>query len=533
MKRLLSALFCILLSLSITHAQQKKVLIMPVEINSLSFSFSTEQLDSLIGRCSQYFERLEGKYPREFELAPIIKLTQGRYSTQTAQLAVMEAFKQCSKLLNMDDYDKNIGVIFSGGEIWPHESLASKFNGSYFVVSEFFEGQAIGMGMICHEYGHILGLKDLYDTDEELSGGKSKGLWGKLALMDKGERNNGMNTPAGLCALDYHLLGLGECDTLSIGEYVLEPISRSARYLYMPTDKTAEYYLFESRVQEGWDEYIGGEGMLVYHIDASTNKAGYSSYYDKSLSAQQRWSLNQVNCRADHPCALLLEATPDADTVSKVFFPALAGQSISSESSPNLGFWSGGTAELALKNIQRLEDGSVSFKVIRPISQAEILSFQTAALLSWSLDEFVKDEFTSASIVLSSEDAEEITIEQGLNDAGGITLNIDGLKDNCLYKVELTVHTSSENYSRVNYFKTLRIDERNTIPFILTKGLEKKKIPLQVFNSYDAVEIRWSFDGESITVDSEGYYHITKSGTLRAELLYEDGSIDVINKEIR
>ena len=95
------------------------------------------------------------------------------------------------------------------------------------------------------------------------------------------------------------------------------------------------------------------------------------------------------------------------------------------------------------------------------------------------------------------------------------------------------MHTASENDARVNYCKTLRIDERNTIPFILTKGLDKKKIPLQVFNSYNAVEIRWSFDGENITVDSEGYYHITKSGTLRAELLYEDGSIDVINKEIR
>lgn len=533
MKRLLSALLFILLTLDIACAQQKKVLIMPVEINSLSFSFTTEQLDSLIGRCSQYFEVLEGKYPREFELAPIIKLTQGKYNTQTAQLAVMEAYRQCSKLVNMSNYDKNIGVIFSGGEIWPHESMASNFEGSYFVVSELFEGQAIGMGMICHEYGHILGLKDLYDSDEEQSGGKSKGLWGGLALMDKGERNDAMNTPAGLCALDYHLLGLGRCDTLDVGDYVLEPISRSGHYLYMPTDKASEYYLFESRVQEGWDEYIGGEGMLVYHIDASTNKAGYSSYYDKTLSAQERWSLNQVNCRPDHPCALLLEATPDADTVSKVFFPAEAGQSISSESYPSLGFWSGGAAELALKNIQKLEDGSVSFKVIRPISQAQILSFQTAALLSWSLDEFVKDEFKSASLVLSSQDAEEILIEQGLNDIGGITLNIDGLRDNCLYKVELTVHTSTEDYSSVSYFKTLRIDERNTIPFILTAGLESGKIPLQVFNSYDALEIRWTFDGESISVDSEGYFKIPRSGVLRAELLYEDGSIDVITKEIR
>lgn len=533
MKRILTVLSILWISLGIADARQKKVLIMPVEINSLSFTSSREELDSLVQQCSRYFQTLQEKYPGEFELAPIIRLTNGRYNTQSAQAAVIEAYRQCSKMLDLQTYDKNIGVIFSGGEIWPHEMLSTNFEGSYFVVSEYFEGKAIGTGMICHEYGHILGLKDLYDSDEEQSGGKSKGLWGRLALMDKGERNDGMNTPAGLCALDYHLLGIGDCDTLSVGDYVLEPINRSGRYLYMPTDKLSEYYLFETRVQEDWDAYIGGEGMLIYHIDASTNKAGYSSYYDKVLSAQQRWELNQVNCRPDHPCARLLEAIPDADTVSKVFFPAVEGQSISSESSPNLGFWSGGAAELALKNIRRLEDGSVSFKVIRPIGEAKIMAFQTSALLTWSLDEFVKDDFVLASIVVSSENAEEILIEQGLNDVGGITLNIDGLKSNSLYKVELKVHCKNEDYSQISYFKTHRIDERNTIPFILTEGLEKKRIPLQVFNSYDALEIRWSFNGESISVDSEGFFTIPGSGVLRAELLYEDGSIDVINKEIR
>ena len=42
----------------------------------------------------------------------------------------------------------------------------------------------------------------------------------------------------------------------------------------------------------------------------------------------------------------------------------------------------------------------------------------------------------------------------------------------------------------------------------------------------------WSFDGQSISPDEKGKFTVERDGILRAELLYEDGSIDVICKEI-
>jgi hypothetical protein len=56
--------------------------------------------------------------------------------------------------------------------------------------------------------------------------------------------------------------------------------------------REGEYYLFENRQQNRWDEYIPGHGMLIWHIDFT-----YS-----------RWASNVVNNWANHQCIDLVEA---------------------------------------------------------------------------------------------------------------------------------------------------------------------------------------------------------------------------------
>ena len=45
--------------------------------------------------------------------------------------------------------------------------------------------------------------------------------------------------------------------------------------------------------------------------------------------------------------------------------------------------------------------------------------------------------------------------------------------------------------------------------------------------------MRWSLNGKPISVSSDGYYYIKEEGTLKAEVSYEDGSKDIIVKEIK
>ena len=58
-------------------------------------------------------------------------------------------------------------------------------------------------------------------------------------------------------------------------------------------------------------------------------------------------------------------------------------------------------------------------------------------------------------------------------------------------------------------------------------------IPLTVFNAPDAVRTEWFFDGIPVVPDSEGLFIITQRGILRAMVYREDGSVDILEKEVQ
>lgn len=542
MKRVPLIISIILLSIGIstTSFAHKKVLIIPVEINSISFSCERDEIQKLLSDTEDYYGALNGKYPSEFFLAPTIKLTSARYTSQTASMAALEAYRLCSRQIDMSLYENDFGIIFSGSNIWPHEGQIKGTALKYFASSEIFEDQSLPLGPFCHEYGHIIGLKDLYDTDSAQSGGESIALWGSLSIMDKGDRNDSGRTPCALSAIERHLLGLTAVDTLTTGQYHLEPATRGGKYYLLPTDKVDEYFLLECRAQEGRDAFIGGEGLLVYHIDRSSNKAGYSTYYDKILSAQQRWEYNQVNCRIDHQCAMLLEAFPGASEVSEVFFPYRENQSLSSESTPALRFWSGAGSKYAIRGIRRTGEGDIEFEVIEPVRMVSTAAYQNAALLNWTVDESLLGDLDSYELFIEGENQQEEQLSGKADSDGNITVYLDNLQDNTNYTAELLIHVKDDDYSLTSKFSTLIIDERNTIPFIFLSNITKNpdgsvpkgtSIPLYVFNSHNAKNVSWTYNGATISADSKGSYTLTESGILRAELLFDDSSVDVICKE--
>jgi len=542
MKRIPLIISIVFLSIGIstTSFAHKKVLIIPVEINSISFSCERDEIQKLLSDTEDYYGALNGKYPSEFFLAPTIKLTSARYTSQTASMAALEAYRLCSRQIDMSLYENDFGIIFSGSNIWPHEGQIKGTALKYFASSEIFEDQSLPLGPFCHEYGHILGLKDLYDTDSAQSGGESIALWGSLSIMDKGDRNDSGRTPCALSAIERHLLGLTAVDTLTTGQYHLEPATRGGKYYLLPTDKVDEYFLLECRAQEGRDAFIGGEGLLVYHIDRSSNKAGYSTYYDKILSAQQRWEYNQVNCRIDHQCAMLLEAFPGASEVSEVFFPYRENQSLSSESTPALRFWSGAGSKYAIRDIRRTGEGDIEFEVIEPVRMVSTAAYQNAALLNWTVDESLLDDLDSYELFIEGENQQEEQLSGKADSGGNITVYLDNLQDNTNYTAELLIHVKDDDYSLTSKFSTLIIDERNTIPFIFLSNITKNpdgsvpkgtSITLYVFNSHNAKNVSWTYNGATISADSKGSYTLTESGILRAELLFDDSSVDVICKE--
>lgn len=148
-------------------------------------------------------------------------------------------------------------------------------------VSGQRERQAEGIGTVCHEFSHVLGLPDFYDT---LGGGTSTpGVW---AVMDTGCHLNDSRTPPCYTAIERMLLGWLDPEVIGTrpADCTLRDISSNEAYR-INTPNTNEYFLLENRQIKGWDSYLPGHGLLVWHIN-------YSEAY---------WNANQVNTLPAYP----------------------------------------------------------------------------------------------------------------------------------------------------------------------------------------------------------------------------------------
>lgn len=178
-----------------------------------------------------------------------------------------------------DGYVDGITVVHSGPGaeegaqteyIWSHRwSLGTFYSrsydgviiNSYNICPETRSWGMTGVGVFCHEFGHILGLPDLYDTD---GGSEGIGRWG---LMGSGSWLNLEKSPSGMTA--WSRIGLGWISPIEIdqGSFTIEPSVNVATVYQILTDAPNEYFLLENRQQTGQDEYLPGEGLAIWHID--------------------------------------------------------------------------------------------------------------------------------------------------------------------------------------------------------------------------------------------------------------------------
>jgi len=123
------------------------------------------------------------------------------------------------------------------------------------------------IGVLVHEFGHALGLPDLYDTD-----GSSSGL-GRWCCMAGGTWNNNGRTPAQFSAWCKAQLGWTTPTVLEgTGNITGLNFSDASDEVYrINTPDPDEYFLLENRQKTGWDTNIPGAGLVIYHIDESQN----------------------------------------------------------------------------------------------------------------------------------------------------------------------------------------------------------------------------------------------------------------------
>jgi len=160
---------------------------------------------------------------------------------------------------------------FVGG-LWPHMSSGMNYYADGVIVdvhyvSGFGGAFTDSYNMCCaaHEYGHIMGAVDLYDTDYT-----SRGV-GKWSLMAY-NYDSSFKPPA----FDpWHRMQYGWItplviteDTASLDILQIET-NRFALKLWTNGDPGDEYFLVENREKTGTDATRPGEGLMIYHCDDS------------------------------------------------------------------------------------------------------------------------------------------------------------------------------------------------------------------------------------------------------------------------
>jgi len=116
------------------------------------------------------------------------------------------------------------------------------------------------MGTFAHEFGHDLGLPDLYDTDQSSAG---VGYWD---LMSSG---NYLDPPGHISAWSKAQLGwLTPTNVTSSAIYTISSVESNPK-AYKIAISSNEYLLIENREKEGFDKSIPGQGLMIWHIDDS------------------------------------------------------------------------------------------------------------------------------------------------------------------------------------------------------------------------------------------------------------------------
>jgi immune inhibitor A len=136
------------------------------------------------------------------------------------------------------------------------------------VIAESEVAPFESFGVLCHEFGHLLGLPELYAP-----GGLPQegiGVWG---LMGQGTWVRRGAKPPHLCAWSKARLGWAEVETITESRrgVVLPAVETEARIVKIPAApaRPYEYYLLENRMRRGADAALPGEGILVWHVDES------------------------------------------------------------------------------------------------------------------------------------------------------------------------------------------------------------------------------------------------------------------------
>lgn len=331
-----------------------------VQFKDVKFTYTKEDINNVlntegyklenpfaesVGSARDYFiAQSDGKFRPNFMVTDIVTLdndmlyyggNDSNGDDKKASYAIKEGIQKADATFDFSKCDNNgdgevefIYCIYAGysesygadeNTIWPHQWALSAEAGTKtvdgvkcdtyacsgeLVYNEEYESEIgkvlAGIGLICHEFSHCLGLHDIYDTTYK-SGNWGMDYWD---VMDQGNYAAEGYVPVGYSAYQRDFCGWRDLVVLDKkGDYSMQPLTRGGvGYKVVNDANPNEYYILENRKQEEWDSYLFNSGMLVIHVD-----------YNKSA-----WDNNTINTTKNHPRYTLIPADNSLDAYGDV-----------------------------------------------------------------------------------------------------------------------------------------------------------------------------------------------------------------------
>ena len=227
-----------------------------------------------------------------------------------------------------------------GGLYWPHRAslLHEGKRWPYFIVQEG-GSRMTDISVFCHEFGHMLGLPDLY-ARPEVPGMEGVGPWCAMSQQEGGGR------PQHFSAWSKEQLNWLEpavIDPRVRQKIVLAPVETSpkecVKVLVRPDG--SEYFLLENRQKTGFDSSLPAAGLLIWRVTpgSATQKVFLEESHGVGGPVGPRLFLGDV----PYPSRANTQFTPATTPSSKSVL--------------------GGGYDVYVTEIRRLPDGRVSFAV--------------------------------------------------------------------------------------------------------------------------------------------------------------------------
>lgn len=266
-----------------------------------------------------FYDSSNGQYDPQFDVVGPVTVSQNMAyyggniggGDKNPEAMIVEACKLVNDSVDFSLYDNDndgiadfVYVIYAGyGEadggaantIWPHQYFifqTLKLDNTkiyrYACSNEMdnYTKHHTGIGTFCHEFSHVLGLPDLYETT---GNGIHKTL-GQWSILDYGPYNNDGNTPPAYSAYERFFMGwltprlITEPENITLAELNESQeallISSSDQHNLIGNDPDpTTFYLLENRQQTGWDEYLPGHGLMLTKIQYN-----YKKWFDNTVN---------------------------------------------------------------------------------------------------------------------------------------------------------------------------------------------------------------------------------------------------------